>query len=286
VIAVTILPVMQLAAQAADVEQPRRVTVAEIEAIMRREQTKGYDLKATSNAVRLLAQVILDLARAAEAQDPNGAPLQIGHEEYFQAYISTVQVAEADAPRFARIAREHNEDQIVEYRRARVIRATPDPVPAVAVTVCGGWPVPGPDKYSFDDASNSPHIRSIHNRVNSYRLLDLDGVIVHDEIDGVSGRATSGILGALFKLLGDAHAIESRMAFAGDGTQVARATAKKGPIRKTQTVTVAGNGKAEPDVPRGRPDLSALASRLERPIKISYVPFVCDPGRSLTTRAP
>jgi hypothetical protein len=264
--------------QPPEVERPRAVTAAEIESIMRREQTKGYDLKATSNAVRLLAEVILELARAAGTQDPNGAPLQIGHEEYFQAYLSVVQLPEADAPRFARIAREHNEDQIIEYRRTHVLRGTPSPVPTLAVAVCGGWPLPGPAKYSFDDTSNSPHIRSIHNRVNTYRLLDVDGMIVHDEIDGISGRATNGVLGALFKLLGDAHAVESRMTFAADGTQLARATAKKGIIRKSQTVTVAANGKAEPGVPRGRGDLSTLAAELERPIDVSYVPFACDLG--------
>lgn len=271
-------------AQPAAPEVPRRVPAGDIEAIMRSEALKGYDLKATSNAVRLLAAVIFGVSRSAAAERPSGEPLLLGHDEYFAAYIAAAGVTAEQAPTFARVAHDHAEDQIIEYRRTHVIRDAGKTSPDFAVTVCGGWAAAKPERYSFDDITTSPHIRSIHERVNSYRLLDVSGVIVNDEIQGIGGRPISGVLGAVFKVLGDARAIESRTGFATDGMQVSRATGRKGLITKTQAVTVSPNGQAVAGVPDGRPDLVALDRSLQFPLNATYVPFTCKPGESLTSR--
>ena len=41
----------------------------------------------------------------------------------------------------------------------------------------------------------------------------------------------------------------------------------------TQTVTVHPDGRMEKDVPLDRPDLLALAARLEEPLRIRYRPL-------------
>jgi hypothetical protein len=217
------------------------------------------------------------------ARAPDGPPLLIGHDEYYGAYAAALGLADSRVPVFVRRARDLGEDLLVEYRRSHVVRSSEVPAPDIALTVCGGWASPTPDRYEFDDTTTSPNIRSVHERLNSYRLLLFDGVIVHDEITGIGGRATSGVLGVMFTILGDAHAHQSRMAFAADGTQLTRATARKGWISKSQTVMVTNDGRATPNVPSDRADLAALAQVIELPVNVSYVPFSCTPGVSLTT---
>lgn len=263
----------------------RRVPAEAIEAAMRVEAAKGYELKATSNGARLLPAVLLSLARDAMASNPTGGPLLVGHDEYFRAYLAVVGTTAEAAPVFARVPHDNREDQIVEYRRDRVLRGAGTPSPVLAVSVCGGWPEPGPGRYSFDDETTSPNLRSIHQRVNSYNLLDVDGLVVLQNIRGIGGRATSGLLGAMFAVLGDATAIESRAAVANDNTQVVRATAKKGWFTKSETVMVTPAGVGTADIPRERADLQALAKKLESRISMDYVSFSCDPGRSLTAPA-
>jgi hypothetical protein len=267
-------------------DAPRRVSKEAIEAAMRVEAAKGYELKATSNGARLLPAVLLALARDAAASDPSGTPLLVGHDEYFQAYVAVVGTTAEDAPVFARVPHDNKEDQIIEYRRDRVLRGSPNRSPAMALAVCGGWPEPGPARYTFDDETTSPNLRSIHQRVNSYYLIDVEGLVVLQNISGIGGRATSGLLGAMFAILGDATAVESRSGVTDDNTQVVRATAKKGPFTKSETVMVTPAGVGSANIPGDRADLQALATRLESPISFDYVPFSCDPGRNLTAPAP
>ena len=45
--------------------------------------------------------------------------------------------------------------------------------PAIALTVCGGWQGE-PARYAYEDRASTPHIRAVHERLNSWRLLELD----------------------------------------------------------------------------------------------------------------
>ena len=60
------------------------------------------------------------------------------------------------------------------------------------------------------------------------------------------------------------------MAISKDGLQFNRATAKKGFIKRIDTVTVYPDGKMEKDVPPNRPDLIELTNRITQPLEIEY----------------
>lgn len=239
---------------------------------MRNEQ--GYDVTVTSNGVRFQAGVLLYLARHALNQDSLDGPLLIDSGDYFHAYLERTGISEDDAPTFVRLPYAHGTFLLIEYRPDRVVKevrrgATPE----LAMNVKAFWPDgPGvPTHYSYVDTLADPDLRVRHDRVTTFRLLAFDDMIVHDEIDGIHGRADSGVLGVIFDLIGQGHARHSRAAIAADSWQVVRATAQKGFIKIPQTVSVAPDGTAHMGIYQDRADLSALEKRLKRSLKIDYV---------------
>jgi hypothetical protein len=252
----------------------RPVTRAEMIEAMDRSQ--GYDPTATANGGRFQAEVLLHVARRALELHPGGPPLFLDHEDWFQALLARTSLPADRAPLFARLAREHGQDIEVEYRPGRVItRVESGPTPRFAANVMIGWPrVPGgPSRYSYDDLLSTPHFRVTNERVLSYRLLDFGDVIVFADIQGLRGRPTSGLLGFLFRLMGEGQVEESRMAISPDGLQISRARASKAFFGVTATVTVSPDGRTEKDLPAGRPDLAEIEARLKRPLKIAFVPI-------------
>jgi hypothetical protein len=105
----------------------------------------------------------------------------------------------------------------------------------------------------------------------TYRLLDFGDWVAYDEIEGITGRPTSGALGFLFRVIGEGRIAQSRMAISKDGLQVSRATAKKAFMEVTTMVTVYPDGNMEKDVPAGLSDLLELERRLKQPLEIDYV---------------
>ena len=251
----------------------RPVTRAEMIEAMGRSQ--GYDPTATANGARFQAEVLLHVARPARERDPGGPPLFLDHEDWFQALLARTGLPADQAPLFARLAREHGQDIEVEYRPSRVIaRVESGPEPRFAANVTIGWPrAPGgPSRYSYDDLLSTPQLRVTLERVLSYRLLDFGDVIVYAETQGLAGRPTSGLLGFLFRLMGEGHVEESRMAISPDGLQISRARVSKAFFSITATVTVSPDGRTEKDLPAGRPDLAEIEARLKRPLKIAFEP--------------
>ena len=110
-----------------------------------------------------------------------------------------------------------------------------------------------PSRYSYDDLASTPRLRVTVERAYRYRLLDLGDQVLFDEIQGLYGRPTSGLLGLLFTLIGEGRAVLSRMAFASDGTQVVVGQAKKAFLVRTATVTIQPDGTAEAACPRAAP---------------------------------
>jgi len=144
--------------------------------------------------------------------------------------------------------------------------------PDFAASIKMWWPErPGaPDSYSYADLVSSPQLKVTNQRVVAYKLLEIGGMVVYGKIEGLRGRPSSGMLGALFQLIGEGELKESRMLLSPDGLQVSRTRAEKWTFGVTQTVTVYPDGHAEKDTPENRPDLAALATRLETPLKIRY----------------
>jgi hypothetical protein len=252
---------------------PRVVPVERLLAAMGR--VRGYELTATANGPRLQADVLLDLVREAEAKDPERRPLFVGCREWYEAFLERTGLPPSMAPLYVRRPYEVGQDLVVDFRREAVVAAVlQGPSPRTAANVRISWPkAPGkPDQYSYDDALSRPSLRVTQRRLITYRLLDYGDRLWYAEVRGLHGRPTSGPLGVLFDLIGEARVEESRSAFHADGTQVARGRASKWGLEKTETVVVWPDGRAEKGVPAGRPDLLALERRLREPLAIRFQP--------------
>lgn len=256
------------------VHQARAVSRAEVVDAMK--HCKGYDPTATTNGARFQAEVLMHLARQARARDPEGPPLLVRAADWFHAFLEITGRTIATAPLFALLAYRYGQDMEIDYRTGCVIsKVLEGPRPEFAANVKVWWPdaPKGPQSYSYQDTLSTPQLRVTNHRVITYRLLAFKDWIVYDEVSGLTGRPTSGLLGALFRLIGEGRVVESRMAISRDGLQISRAQAKKAFIGVTTTVTVYPNGYTVKDVPPNRRDLEALEARLKQPLKIEYVPF-------------
>ena len=258
----------------ADDVRPGYQVVSRAEIVEAMRQCGDYDPIATTNGVRFQGEMILYLAQKAGARDPQGLPLFIGYENWFQAFMEVTARTEDAMPQYAQLSYQHKQNMEVDYRIDRVIREIVEaPTPELAVNVRIWWEdQPGkPDRYSYMDTLATPNLRVTNQRVMSYRLLDFGNWVAYDEIKGLTGRPTSGILGFLFRIIGEGRILQTRMAISKDGLQINRATAQKGFIKRIDTVTVYPDGKMEKDIPSDRPDLMELTTRIAQPLEIDYV---------------
>jgi hypothetical protein len=247
-------------------------------AVMGREQ--GYELTATTNGARLQADVLLELIREREAKGAGLRPLFIGHREWYEAFLARTGLAPSAAPLYVRLSYEIGQDMLVDYRHGEVIDAVlKGPVPRIAANVVTFWAraTGKADHFGYDDVSSRPHLRVTQDRVVSYRLVDYGDRLWHAEIRGLRGRPTSGPLGVLFDLIGEASVEESRSAMLPDGVQVVRARATKWGMVKTEMLTLWPDGRTERGVPADRSDLMALEARLTEPLRIRFKPLPPEP---------
>lgn len=255
---------------------PARSIVGRDELLLAMRLSQGFDPTATANGARLQAEVLLRLVRAAHARDPQGPPLFIDHATWFEALLERTGLPRERAPLYARLAYENRQDTEVDHRDGVVLQAVLEgPQPQLAANVSISWPArPGAaEQFQYEDTLSSPRLKVTMKRVITYRLVDYGDMLLYGEIEGLRGRPTSGVLGALFNFIGEVPIVESRMALAADGLQVSRGRGKKGLIDVTTTVTLYPEGRAEKGLPDGRPDLVALEARLKRKLRLSYKPL-------------
>jgi hypothetical protein len=251
----------------------RRVPRAELVRAM--SMHGDYDILATTNRGRFTSELLLRLARWAKERDPEGGPLYITAEDWFFSYIQVAGVSMLDAPRPALLGLEHGQRLLIEYREDRVIREVHEGLrPRLALNVRAWWPEgPGsPASFSFTDSTAVPKLKATSHREITYRLLEFDDMIVLDQVEGLSGRPVSGLLGALFAVIGEGDLEHTRIGVADDGLQLVRGRAKK-VFSVSTTVTVEPNGRGEKGIPAGRPDLAELEAKLKSTLKIEYVPY-------------
>ena len=263
----------------ADDVRPGYQVVSRAEIVEAMRQCGDYDPTATTNGARFQGDMILYLAQKARARDPQGLPLFIGYENWFQAFMEVTARTEDAMPQYARLSYQYKQITEVDYRIDRVIREiVKAPTPELAVNVRVWWKdQPGkPDRYSYLDTLSTPNLKVTNQRVMTYRLLDFGDWVIYDEIEGLTGRPTSGILGFLFRIIGEGRIVQTRMAISKDGLQINRATAKKGFIKRIDTVTVYPDGKMEKDVPPDQPDLLEIANRITQPLDIEYAELLGD----------
>jgi hypothetical protein len=243
-------------------------------------EVRGYELAATANGPRLQADVVLALVHEAAARDPERRPLFVGHREWYEAFLARTGRAPSQAPLYVRRPYEVGQDLVVDYRREVVVEAVlQGPQPRVAANVRIFWAKGEgrPDQYSYDDTLSRPSLRVTQDRLITYRLVEYEDRLWYAEVSGLRGRPTSGPLGVLFRLIGEARVEESRSAFLPDGTQVVRGSASKWGIDRTETATVWSDGHADRGIPPGRPDLLALEERLRQPLAIRFRPLPTEP---------
>jgi hypothetical protein len=244
------------------------------------KEVVAYELTATANGPRLQADVVLALVHEAQAQDPERRPLFVGHREWYDAFIARTGLPPSKTPLYVRRPYEVGQDLVVDYRRELVVAAVlQGPQPRAVANVRIFWErSPGkPDQYSYDDTLSKPNLRVTQDRLITYRLVDYEDRLWYAEVDGLHGRPTSGALGVLFELIGEARVHESRSAFLPDGVQVVRGRASKWGFDRTETVTVWPDGHADPGVPANRRDLVALEARLLEPLAIRFQPMRREP---------
>lgn len=244
---------------------------------------RGYDVTATPNGGRFLAELLLDLARRRQDRRPDGRPFVVRHDDFFPAYLRVTGLTAEEAPPAFRKAHEFGQRLVVEHREDRVIEAVEEgPDPRQALSVRATWPDTrdAASSFTYEDTVSRPNVRVRNERVVTYRLLEYVGFVMYDEMDGVSGRPTTGLLGALFDVIGMAHIEQSRFAVAGDGTQVTLTRVRK--VVPTETVaTVDPDGNARRGIPDGRPDLDRLLDLLDRNVEGEYAgppPAACPSG--------
>jgi hypothetical protein len=244
------------------------------------EGVRAYELTATANGPRLQADVVLELLREASREDPERRPLFVGHGEWYEAFLRRTGLPPSKAPLYVRRPYEVGQDLVVDYRRELVVDSVVQgPQPQLAANVRIFWAkAPGqPNEYSYDDTLSRPTLRVTQKRLIAYRLVDYADRLWYAEITGLHGRPTSGGLGLLFDLIGEARVEDSRSAFAPDGFQVVRGRASKWGFDRTADVTVWPDGHADQGVPPDRPDLAALAARLREPLAIRFRPLPKEP---------
>ena len=245
---------------------------------MAEEMLEDYDPTATTNAGRFFAHVLFSLAKEAYDRDSDGPPLLIRHQDWFSAFLEVNGLTQQTAPIGSRLAFEYRQDVMVDYRGHSIVKSSGNGVyPLFALNVQISWPKSAdlPDHFSFEDTTSTPRLRMTSQRVIRFRLLEFDNMIAFDEIEGITGRPVTGVLGALFRVIGDGRIVWSRTSVTEDGTQVTHAKAKKGFFSITEIITVHSDGVVEKGLPDNSPEMTALGDRLKQISRLSTVTGIC-----------
>jgi len=229
-------------------------------------------LRVVTNASRLSTAVLLAVSRPARGAK-DGRRLLLHHEDWFGAYQAVTGLPEDSIPRFIALQRAHGQDQIIDHDPATVrYEVREGRTPEMVIRVAATWPdsEDAPERYTFVDTIADPKMRVINERLITYYLLDFGDMIVQDAISGIGGRPTEGALGAVFAVIGDGKAVQSRFAISNDGLMVTYATAKKGFITVSPVSTTLLDGTVIKGTPDYRPDLKAIVDRLKEELRVEY----------------
>lgn len=249
----------------------KKVPRAELVEVMR-DVSKGYDPTATTNGARFQAEVMMAFGKRL-VED---SPMLITPDDWFWALLEVVEKTGDEAPQYVQLAYKNRQHMLIDPQYDRVIRRVKNGrKPQQAFNVVIWWPKTegSANQYSYRDTLSSPNLNVTNHRVITYRLLDFGDCFFFDSIKGLTGRPTTGVLGFLFRLIGEGRVVISGMAISEDGLQVARGTAKKAFLGVTTTVTISPDGSSKKDVPEDRADLKALDVLLQRPFEMDYLPW-------------
>ena len=253
---------------------PRVISRAELLDAMERRRG-NYDIVPTPNWGRFQTDVFLNLIDAALARDSLGGVILISAEDWYQAYGRVANLKPEQLHVGQRLAHDVGQTMVLDFRRGGVVRHLGGNrqlrIAANARIYWNG----GPSKFSYRDTLTDPRLQVTSHRMITHRLLEFgDSTVIYDEIEGVSGRPTSGLLGFLFSVFGEGALKESRLAVGRDDILIVRARSKK-IFSKSVTAIVIPEGRGDEGIPPGRPDLTRLEQRLLEPVEIEYLPYRC-----------
>ena len=250
----------------------------------------AYSILATTNSMRFQSAVFQRLIERALEDRPSGGVLFIPYDAHWWEFLKAAGLGEGEgekAPIGRRLAYEYHQGVELFYGPPdSVVKKVKDgPAPLIAANVRFAWP-DRPDelrKFSFEDTLSVPKLKVTNHQLMTFRFLVFTDMIVFDDIQGISGRPLSGVLGAIFKVIGDGNARYARFSISPDGRQVLRTKATK-VISKTVTATINADGTGQSGVPDGQTDMVAIAVRLEQPLELEYLPYHCwssleEPGK-------
>jgi hypothetical protein len=237
----------------------------------------AYSLTSTTTSMRFGAEALLALARRRLREAPGNTRFLVRQDDWFAAHRETAGVTYAEMSASARAGFEHHQDALVEFGPGVVDKVLDGPVPVMALDVTIFWPDSGksPSEFHYKDTLSVPRVDVYDHRVIRFKLLEYEDMLLFDQVDGISVRP-NGFLSAVFTVLGRPDLKQTRLAVSADQWQVVRGQVKLFPgISKTGMATIEPGGRGHEGVPRDRPDLQALATRLKRPLKIRYRAHSC-----------
>jgi hypothetical protein len=231
--------------------------------------------------MRFQAAVFQRLIERALEDRPGGGMLFIPYDAHWWEFLNAAGLGAGDgekAPIGRRLAYEYHQSVELFYGPPdSVVKKVKDgPAPLIAANVRFAWP-DRPDKlrrFSFEDTLSVPKLKVTNHQLMTFRFLVFTDMIVLDDIEGISGRPLTGVLGAIFKVIGDGNARFARFSISPDGRQVLRTKATK-VISKTVTATINPDGTGQSGVPDGQADMVAMAAHLEQPLELEYLPYRC-----------
>lgn len=269
------------AAQSCAGERITREALGEAMRAARLAPGGDYSILATTNSVRFQSAVLQRLIERALTQRPGGGTFFIAHDFLWWEYLIAAGLGageEDKAPIGRRLAFDYHQSIEVTYGPPEHIikKVKQGPTPPLAANVRLEWPdrPDGVRKFSFIDTLSVPKLKATNHQVMTFRFLVYSDMTVLDDIEGISGRPLSGLLGAIFKIIGEGNAVFARFSISADGRQVMRTKAAK-IISKTVTGTINPDGIAQSGVPEGRSDLTDIETRLKQPLEVEYHPYRC-----------
>jgi hypothetical protein len=238
-----------------------------------------YSLTATTTSMHFGAEALLAIARRRQQEAPGNTRFLIDQTDWFSAHRETAGVGYAEMSEAARAGFEHHQDAVVEYGPQVLADVVEGDRPLMSLDVTIFWPdsADAPSGFSKDTLS-VPKVDVYDDRVIHFKLLEYDDMLLFDQITGISVKPL-GFLSAVFAVLGKPDLKQTRLAVSADQWQVVRGKVNVfAGISKTGTATIEPDGRGREHIPPEQPDLLALKTRLERPLKLRYGALSCQVG--------